>query len=163
LTGNLYWRDVDASGIRSHFAYDSNNQLTLVSHQLRGRQLASFGYEYRADGRIGVATGDRQAAYDYDGVKQLIEESDSNVRSGYDGAGNRMWRAALPPSPAQMDSFDWDNRLTNMGGTTYAYDNNGNLLAADVGGIGVKYTYDGANRLASIDNGTTVVNYLYDV
>src|SRR5205085_1688513 len=58
-------------------------------------------------------------------------------------------------------SYDLNNRLTSAGATTYAYDNNGNLVR-ETGASGVtNYSYDGLDRLvsAAAPSGTTQLAY----
>jgi len=49
------------------------------------------------------------------------------------------------------------NRLTSVGGVTYTWDNNGNLLADGAS----TYTYDHANRLKSVVQGATAYGFGY--
>ncbi len=49
-------------------------------------------------------------------------------------------------------SSDYANRLVNVGGVNYTWDNNGNLLS----GAGYTYTYDSANRLVKLQQGATL-------
>ena len=59
LVDNLYRIEADRSGIASYFEYDPNRQLTGFSHERFGDILATFGYGYLADGRVGKAAGDK--------------------------------------------------------------------------------------------------------
>jgi len=55
-------------------------------------------------------------------------------------------------------SYDAANRLTTVNGTTYTWDNNGNLLYDGVR----TYAYDAANRLTQVTQGATTYQYSYD-
>ena len=46
--------------------------------------------------------------------------------------------------------------------TTYAYDNNGNLISAGTGAATTTYTYDYANRLIALFAGGATTSYSYD-
>src|SRR3984893_4515293 len=46
--------------------------------------------------------------------------------------------------------------------TTYAYDNNGNLISAGTGSATTTYTYDYANRLIALFAGGATTTYRYD-
>src|ERR1700730_19206286 len=46
--------------------------------------------------------------------------------------------------------------------TTYAYDNNGNLISAGTGSATTTYTYDYANRLIALFAGGATTTYGYD-
>jgi RHS repeat-associated protein len=165
LVDNLY-RIEGPSNLVARFSYDANRRLTETVHERAGSPFATYGYEYRDDGLIGTATGDHSATYGYDGMKRLVLETDSGVADGYDGSGNRVWRAAHAPPAANQNVFDADNRLVQApaDGTWYVYDNNGNLLRRSAGpGTEVTYTYDGANRLRVASGGDWRVAYLYDM
>lgn len=165
LVDNLYRIEFDASGIATQLNYDPNRQLMQITHGTTGNALLSFGYVYRAEGLLGAITGDHQATHDYDGLKQLVSETDAVVQDAYDAVGNRLWRAAPPVSVAQRDVYDADNRLMSSpaDGTTFAYDANGNLLSRTNAGGAVKYTYDGLNRLVRVENAGQAIDYLNDV
>jgi RHS repeat-associated protein len=165
LLDNLYRIEFDASGMATRFQYDPNRQLTQIAHLASGQALLTFGYGYRADGLIGTATGDHQGSYDYDGLKQVVNETDAGMRDGYDGAGNRLWRAAQPVPADKQNVFDVDNRLMSspLDGTTFAYDTGGNLLSRTKGNAVVKYTFDAVNRLMRVEDGGRTIDYLYDV
>ncbi len=162
---NLYRIELDASGIATRFQYDPNRQLTQIAHLASGLALSTFGYSYRADGLIGTAAGDHQAVYDYNGLKQVVSETDAGVQDGYDGAGNRLWRAALPVPAGKQNVYDADNRLLAcpIDGTTFMYDADGNRLSRSQGGATVKYTYDAGNHLMRVEDGVRTIDYLYDV
>jgi len=166
LVENLYRIDADTSGVYTHFQYDSNNFLTQITHNHGVNLLATTGYVFRNDGVITQQTGTHPAAYGYDAVKRLIQESDSGLKSGYDAVGNRLWRAAAKPPAANQNVYDADNKLlkTPLDGGSYTYDPNGNLLTRKITGAGkISYTYDGADRLRQVDVGTQVIEYLYDI
>ena len=161
---NLYQIKADG-GITSRFQYDPNRRLTSVQHELAGTALATFGYDYRADGRIGQATGDHSAIYEYDGLQQLVHETDAGVRDSYDAAGNRLWRAANVVAPGRQAVYDAENRLLNtpLDGMSFQYDANGNMLLRQSSASGkVEYMYDGANRLMNVSHGLESTAYLYD-
>jgi RHS repeat-associated protein len=164
LVDNLYRIEVDASGIKSRFQYDPNKKLTLAVHEAATKVLSTYGYVYRADGRIGQATGDHQALYDYDGLKQLVAETDMGVSDVYDAVGNRLWRATQAVSAGQANVYDDENHVVSSpsDGTTFKYDLNGNLVSRILPDSGIiTYKVDGANRLMSIDDGTSLIQYLY--
>jgi RHS repeat-associated protein len=165
LVDNLYRID-GPSGLVTRFSYDANRRVTATSAQSAAATVCSYGYQYRADGLLGGATGDHAGEYDYDGIKRLIRESDAGVASAYDAAGNRLWRRAAAPPPNQVNTYDLDNRLTGTpaDGTTYVYDKNGNLLIRQpAAGVATHYQYDGANRLRQVEQGGLRLTYLYDI
>lgn len=165
LIDNLYQIQFDVSGIASQFDYDANRQLTNISHSSGRAAILTFGYSYRPDGLVGRTTGDHVGTYDYDGAKRLTSETDSGVQDGYDGAGNRLWRAAAAVPPAQQNVYDSDNRLIRapLDAALFAYDAEGNRLSLSEGASITTYAYDAANRLMQVNVGGDTVQYLYDV
>jgi RHS repeat-associated protein len=164
LVGDLY-RVESPSGLVARFAYDENRQLTQAAIAQAEATIATYGYEYRDDGLLGQATGDHAGLYDYDPVKRLTKETDAGMESAYDGAGNRLWRAAGAPIAGQANTYDAGNRLlfTPGDGTTYHYDDNGNLLLREpAGGEATAYEYDGANRLRQVTRSDFSIAYRYD-
>ncbi len=80
----------------------------------------------------------------------------------YDTVGNRLSETACigaSCTPTTMN-YVYDNAslLTSMGGVTYTWGNNGNLLSDGVN----TYTYDHANRLAGIQGTGTQVVFGYN-
>jgi RHS repeat-associated protein len=61
------------------------------------------------------------------------------------------------------NTFDSDNRITASGGTSYAYDDNGNLTSSTDSTGTTTYAWDARNRLASISApGGQNTTFLYD-
>jgi RHS repeat-associated protein len=160
---NLY-RIEASSGLVTRFSYDSNRRLTGTSAELGGQIIAHFGYGYRPDGLMGSISGDRSGTFGYDGLKQLTEETDAGLRNAYDARGNRLWRAALQPATAGLNSYDSDNRVVGLGdGTSFSHDADANLLLRKpAAGDATHYEYDGANRLRRVVRGTLTLEYIYD-
>lgn len=162
---NLYRVEVPAVGLRTRFDYDSNDRLTKVSHDANGSSVAEYGYDRRADGRVGVFTGDRVGALGYDGRKQLIYEGDVGLGSVYDLAGNRVSRAAGGSAPDQV--FDGRNRLLQAPAINarFLYDEDGNLVARrDAGSSAVRtYVFDGTGRLVRVEDVAFSIDYAYDL
>ena len=73
----------------------------------------------------------------------------------YDAVGNRLTQTTI--TNTTVYTYDIANRLINVGGQAYSWDNNGNLLNDGV----FTYTYDSANRPITIKQGTTLT-YTYN-
>jgi RHS repeat-associated protein len=105
--------------------------------------------------------GERQVviAYTYDPLNRLTAADYSDgpyFHYTYDSAGNRLTQTV--PTGTTNYTYDHANRLSNAGGVTYVWDNNGNLLWDGV----YTYTYSSANRLVSVTGGQSpAVNYTY--
>ena len=150
----------------TRFGYDPNRRITSTATEQSGTPLGTYGYTYRPDGLIGSTSGDHAGAYDYDGAKRLIQETDAGVKSAYDASGNRLWRTAAAPPASDFNSYDANNCLiySPVDNKTYAYDDNGNLLAVQpAAGDATRYVYDGANRLRQMQRGELSIQYRYDI
>jgi RHS repeat-associated protein len=82
----------------------------------------------------------------------------------YDAASNRSTYGSNFAQPqAVANTFDSDNRITASGGTSYAYDDNGNLTSSTDSTGTTTYAWDARNRLASISApGGQNTTFLYD-
>jgi RHS repeat-associated protein len=75
----------------------------------------------------------------------------------YDAVGNRL--TASDPLSVTSYQYDAANRLVNVNGVAYTWDDNGNLLSDGV----YTYGYDHANRLVSVtSNQSSVTSYQYN-
>jgi RHS repeat-associated protein len=173
------------------YAYDAANRMTGVTDWLN--QATSYSYD--AASRLVLTTNPNgtTAAYAYDAASRLIAltnaKSDASVISSYaytlDQIGNQLQvdqTEPLPPVFASRQtpySYDTENHMTSVGGTTATFDNNGNMTArgsdsfvydfenrltqSTIGGATSQYRYDGrGNRLAKTVAGTTT-RYVLDV
>jgi RHS repeat-associated protein len=98
--------------------------------------------------------------YDYDPLNRLTaaDYSDgSYFHYLYDPVGNRQVMTTTGEIVTNY-LYDEANRLANVGGVSYTWDNNGNLL-----GDGVNtYTYDHAHRLVSVTDGIDSFSFAYN-
>lgn len=74
----------------------------------------------------------------------------------YDPAGNRKSQTTL--AGTNVYTYDGANRLTQVDGQTYSWDNNGNLLNDGLRTL----TYDSVNRLISVTQGSTTTQFTYN-
>ena len=111
-------------------AVGSSDESTFrYSYDAAGRRVASTDplahsttVEYDGAGRL-IRTTDplgAQTTFAYDEASQLGSSTDPNGHVAKSGLGDRLRHPV--PSAAR------DNRLTSVGGVTYTWDNNGNLL-----------------------------------
>jgi RHS repeat-associated protein len=158
---------------------DANSQVTLT--------LPQGNYRFRADldgkqfwssikngcqipgcenAKISLPSGGSVVTidYTYDPLYRLIEADYSNGDAyaySYDSVGNRLRQETIVNGLSSAVNYNYDiaNRLTAVGGVSYAYDDNGNLLSDGAN----EYTYDPANRLTSVSSGQSVVSsYQYN-
>jgi len=78
----------------------------------------------------------------------------------YDAVGNRKSETAYVNGVLTTTTYNYDqaNRLTDVDGVTYTWDDNGNLLNDGV----ITYTYDSANRLKTLSKPGNNVTYAYN-
>ena len=97
--------------------------------------------------------------YDYDPLYRLTAadyDSGEFFHYTYDAVGNRLTQDTL--AGANTYIYDNANRLIDVDGVTYTWDNNGNLLSDGVS----NYTYDHANRLDSVTQGADAYIFSYN-
>jgi len=103
------------------------------------------------------ALGSYAEGFDYDPLKQLIEEKSlTSHRYQYDSQGNRIMK-----NNHEME-IDEQNQLLNDGQNTYTYDANGNLISSQGVGGACIYTCDGLDRLSSIQTSEKKIQFTYD-
>jgi RHS repeat-associated protein/CSLREA domain-containing protein len=98
-------------------------------------------------------------AYAYDPLYRLTAANYSNglaFNYTYDAVGNRLTQTTL--AATTVYTYDDANRLVNVGGVNYTWDNNGNLLSDGVS----TYAYDSANRLTSVAQGANTYTFAYN-
>ena len=167
----------------TELGYDTNgrvNQRRLVAN---GTQRYKATLTRGADGKITKkveVVGGTSTTYDYvyddDGQLTRVDKDGATAEQyGYDDNGNRTSRhVGLTNETA---TYDGQDRLTNLGGTTYGFDSDGllgtrgtdsfdydargELLSATVGGTTVSYRYDGIGRRVSRTQNGQTTQYLY--
>ncbi len=107
--------------------------------------------------------GETTINYTYDPLYRLTE---ANYSTGdyyhytYDAVGNRLQQTTMVNGLSSVVDYGYDNanRLTSVNGTTYTWDNNGNLL-----NDGVKsYSYNKANQLMTVSGQQLAISYNYN-
>lgn len=97
--------------------------------------------------------------YTYDNLSRLTAADYSTggfFHYSYDPRGNRLTQSTI--SGTTNYTYDAANRLTQVDGQSYTWDDNGNLL-----NDGQRtYSYDSANRLISVTKGITTTNFVYN-
>ncbi len=78
----------------------------------------------------------------------------------YDAVGNRLTQEKSVSGQQSTDGYQYDiaNRLINVNGVDYTWDNNGNLLNDGVN----SYSYDAANRLTAVSSQQSAFSYGYN-
>lgn len=133
------------NGVVEVNTYDDANRVTRLTHSRSGTTLAD--YQFALDGlgnRVAVTETVQQpvlpnplnetAMFAYDPLYRLTNAAYSGAYTNtfgyaYDAVGNRTMQTRTITS-TQVTNYLYDaaNRLTQAGGVTYTWDNNGNLI-----------------------------------
>jgi len=170
------------------FSYDATGRVR--SRQVVGQSAVTYAYD--AVGNLRSASLPQASAnFSYDGRNKLLSLARSNgvssqyaydtagrllsiAHSGgqgiqipltytYDAADNRSLYTTNAVTPqAVTNTFDAAHRLVQSGPTTYAYDDNGNLISATDSSGTTTYAWDARNRLQSISAPGQRTTFLYD-
>ncbi len=97
--------------------------------------------------------------YSYDPLNRLtsaVYNNGLNFSYAYDAAGNRTSQTI--DSVTTISQYDAADRLTNLGGVSFSWDDNGNLLNDGL----YTYSYDYANRLTGLSSPSDSYSFRYD-
>ncbi|HCI45358.1 MAG TPA: hypothetical protein DE315_07520 [Candidatus Omnitrophica bacterium] len=143
------------------YQFDIANQLaSLTNTILPGTNISTHAYPvYDAAGnrkqydRTFQTNPLETINYGYNDIYELTSVTGAQTNSyDYDLAGNREMANGLTYVSNNL------NQYSNVGGTAYSYDNNGNLISDGTNA----YTYDELNHLLVFSNGITNASYQYD-
>lgn len=132
------------------FAYDDRDELTGITRA--NGVSSSFGYDDA--GRLlslahtSGATSLYSQSYTYDADGQRTGSSTSSAQP-------------LITQPV-VNTYDAGNRLTKSGATTYAYDDDGNLISETGPSGTTSYSWDTRGRLTAITTPIGKTNFAYD-
>jgi len=154
------------NGVYTTYVYNAAWELVELSNRMPDDSvLSQFAYEYDSRGRRVAMTSTYGQAddprtdymgrweYEYDDLGQLVAWQDPTghrVEYQYDGLGNRV---TVTEDGAVTDYTTNNlNQYTQVGGTTYTFDLDGNLVREDrADGSWTAYTYHDENRLVATE------------
>jgi RHS repeat-associated protein len=119
------------------------------------RIISNYTYTYDDVGnRLSKQMQDGQEDYGYDEIYQLTSVSGDQVHDyQFDPVGNRLMADSISYTPNEL------NQYTDVGGTAFQYETNGNLTDDGIN----TYVYDYDNRLvSSTDLSLETVSFEYD-
>ncbi len=161
------------NGVRTTYEHDTANRLTQIEHKdVSGDLLARYVYVLDGVGNRIQATetistpgqGLVTAAitYTYDGLQRLSEADYSTSEKFeyvYDAVGNRTtYTATITQTVVTTHNYDAANRLVNVGGVAYTWDDRGDLL--DDGTY--QYTWSTGGQLITVTDGIDTLGFRYD-
>jgi len=165
-------RQDDGNGTYTTYTYDADgNVLDLVNYAPDGSINSSFIYTYNNLGlETNETTLDGTWTYTYDAIGELTHavfvSTNPSVPSqdetyNYDAVGNRT--STVINGVTTVYTTNNMNQYTQVGGTTYTYDPNGNMTSATDASGRTTYAYDQDNQLVGVttpDGSDTT--YVYD-
>jgi RHS repeat-associated protein len=158
----------NGNGTRTVYQYCVCGELTqIINYAPGGGVNSQFDYTYDSLGLMATAiTLDGTWTYTHDADGQLTQavfasKNTANIPNqdilyAYDVAGNRISTVINGVTTAYTANNI--NEYTNVGGVTYSYDPNGNLLSDGIN----TYTYDSLNNLTSIVSLTGTTSFTYN-
>jgi YD repeat-containing protein len=164
LAGRLSKKTL-GNGVYTTYVYDNAGNLkNLVNFKPDNTVLSRYDYEYDLSGRrTSMTTLAGRFDYGYDALGQLVNvrcPDGHAVAYDYDEAGNR--RQVIDDGTATEYTTNNLNQYTEVGGVTYAFDADGNLIRQAENGVTTIYAYDTENRLTGVTTPTDSWAYSYD-
>jgi RHS repeat-associated protein len=175
------------NGISSSFEWDAGGRLKTLEHAFNTQTIASYAYEYDRLGNrsqagellakpvispagpyvvyLPLVSGNgsgvppKTIAYEYDPLYRLTAADYSSgeyFTYTYDAVGNRLSQE----TDLGSNAYDYDaaHRLIEVDGTSYTWDDNGNLLSDGER----SFTYDHADRLTAVNSPGGAYSFGYD-
>lgn len=128
------------------------------------QEFLRVDYAYDDLGRVVGREVDTAAdTFRYDAIGQLVAAdlaSGNSYRYAYDAMQNRT--AETIGGVSRDYEVDSMNRYSQIGGSALNWDEDGNLIQINVGGVLWTYTYDGENHLIGAASNTDSIAYEYD-
>jgi len=159
------------NGVYTTYHYDQvGHLLFLTNHLADASMLSYFNYCYDARGRrTSMQTHYGLWTYEYDDLGQLTHAAlastatnipNQDLRYMYDALGNRIRAVeneiSTEYTPNNMNQYVW------VGGTNYAFDEDGNLVQ-EIAAQGTNtFVYNDDNRLVCVVRSSNVWEYVYD-
>ncbi len=140
------------NGVTGKWEYEPGGQTARISYEDgQGNVLFDDSYQYDRDGNLieRREVHGRVVRFDYDGVGQLIEESDTglSVNYRYSAGGNRLEME----KDGKVTSYDYDqnDRMIKAGKDALLWDTDGKLIERRGAGKTI-YEYDAMKKLAKV-------------
>jgi RHS repeat-associated protein len=169
--GRLSRKDL-GNGTYTTYAYDAAGELLHEINYAPGGSVNSrFDYTYDALGDpITETTLDGTWTYTYDSIGELTHAvfasnspatvPNQDLQYKYDAAGNRV--QTIINGVTTKYTVNNLNEYTQVGGTKYAYDANGNLISQTDSTGTTTYKYTASNMLTGISGSGQTASFSYD-
>ncbi|WP_420794872.1 RHS repeat domain-containing protein [Hahella chejuensis] len=161
-----------ANGQTTTYVYDALNRLTRqTTTDAADNVIADYHYTLHSTGireQIEELHNGRVSTYTYDALYRLTHDAISDPVNGdysaeyrFDKVGNRIY--SIIDGVHTAYSYDDNDRLTQQGGVTYAYDANGNTLTETEDGlVTARYTYSAKNKLLAVTKAGETTSFDYN-
>jgi RHS repeat-associated protein len=165
LAGNLV-RTRFPNGVEAQLSHNPRNQLQSLTYRNGAATLGAFTYTYTPAGRRASVTElAATTSFAYDRTGRLIGETRTGEGAytrlhEYDAAGNRT--RSVADGVETIYTYDADDRLLVAGGSTFTYDDDGNLTSRNDAGQVTHFTWTPDQRLATVERGGELAAYRYD-
>ena len=153
------------------YQYDANGNVTeILDSNADGTVASRMDYTYNANGQvIENATTDGLWTYGYDASGELTSAvfqsinaaiQNQNISYTYDAAGNRV--SQMVNGVGTQYTTNALNQYTAVGGTTYTYDADGNVISETNSSGTTTFTYNPSGQLISETGPSGTYQYAYD-
>jgi RHS repeat-associated protein len=153
------------NGTFTTYTYDGDGNITaLINHAPDSTINSEFLYTYDSRGLVtSMTTLEGKWTYAYDALGQLTgwNAPDGTFATySYDAMGNRV----LVNDNGIQTAYTTNNmnQYVTVGGDTYTYDADGNLIRKQSGSDVTNYSYDPHDRLIAVTHGADSQTYSYD-
>jgi RHS repeat-associated protein len=152
------------NGTQTIYSYDVISQLIKLTNKVTSTDMviSSFDYIYdKVGNRTSMTAAEGTHSYTYNDIYELtqVDYPDGypfpDINYNLDAVGNRNFTVNGKTTVYSTNNM---NQYTDVGGTAYTYDANGNLTNDGVN----TYHYDYENRLVQVTTPSDTINYLYD-
>jgi RHS repeat-associated protein len=161
----------NGNGTYTTYSHDADgNVLDLINYGPGGVIQSSFAYTYNDLNECTTeATTDGTWTYTYDAAGELTNAVFASTNPGvpdqslayvYDAAGNRV--QTIINGTTTNYTTNERNEYTTVGGTTYRYDADGNLISETNSSGTTRFTYNSLNELIKVVTPTDTWIYQYN-
>ncbi|MEB3100266.1 hypothetical protein [Ferviditalea candida] len=157
-------KSYNSNDTAEYYEYDREGRVTQVRVEKGGEVVEKFRYDYDANDNIVKIWSDIDSSwieYTYDSLDQLLQEKYSNnttIQYEYDASGNRT--KVITNGVATVYTYNTEkNRLVSVGGRSYQYDANGNVISDG----NYTYVWGDDNKLQEVKQGVNfIASFTYD-
>lgn len=159
------------NGVVTDYTYDANLRLqNILTQDSAQTVIQNLSYAYYDNGNVETITDSLTSEvkqFGYDELDRLKSaqgnygpgQTFQTLSYGYDAHGNMTTKAGVT---SYYNDANHVHAVTSYGADTLSYDNNGNMLTHNGGGISRSFVYDIENRLKQYTQNSVVTTYKYD-